>query len=80
MWLCSHLIISKLSGVLKVHLLHLQRGVTGGQGQATQGVTAGTPVPDDSHDLFLDSVGQRDTGGSNTHICAPVNHTLRGTL
>lgn len=76
----SNLIIGKLGGVLKVHLLQLQWGVTSGQGQATQGVTASTPVPDDSQNLLLDGVGQRHTGGADTHIGAPVNHTLRSTL
>ena len=76
----SHLVVGELGWVLKVHLIQLQWGVTGGQGQATQGVTASTPVSDDSHDLLLDSIGQGNTGGANTHICAPVNHTLRGTL
>lgn len=76
----SHLVIGKLGGVLQVHLLGPQGAVTGGQGQATEGVTAGTPVPDDGHDLLLDGVGQGNAGGANTHVCAPVNHTLRGTL
>lgn len=75
-----YLIIGKLGRILEVHLVHLQRGVTGGQGQTTQGVAASAPFPDNCHDLLLDGVGQGNAGGSNTHVCAPVNHTFRGAL
>lgn len=78
--LCSHLVVGELGGVLKVHLLNLQWGVTGGKSQATQGITAGTPLLNDGHDLVFDGVGQGHAGGANTHVCAPVNHTLGGTL
>lgn len=75
-----YLVIGKLGRVLEVHLLYLQRGVTSGQGQTTQGVTASAPFPDNCHDLLLNGVCQGNTGGSNTHICTPVNHTFRGAL
>lgn len=75
-----YLVIGKLGRVLEVHLLYLQRAVTGGQGQATQGVPASAPFPDNCHDLLLDGVCQGNTGGSNTHICTPVDHTFGGAL
>lgn len=75
-----HLIIGKLGGVLQDHLLGLQGVVTGGQGQATQGVATGSPVLDHGQDLVLDGIGQWHAGGANSHVGAPVNHTLWGTL
>lgn len=75
-----HLVIGEFGGVVQLHLLNLKRGVTGGQGQAAESVTAGTPLLNDGHDLVLDGAGQRYTSSTNTHISAPVNNTLGGTL
>ena len=75
-----HLIVDELGGIFQVHFLNLWRGVTGGQCQATQSVSASTPLLDDSHDLILDNPSQWYTGGANTDIGTPFNDTFRCTL
>lgn len=75
-----HLVINELGGILKLHLLDFQGGVTGGKGQATQGIAAATPFLDHSQNLVLDGTSQGNAGGANTNIGTSVNHTLGGTL
>lgn len=75
-----HLIVSKFSRVLKVHFINLQGIVSGGQGQATQSVTASTPLLDDGHDLIFYDASQGYSSRTNTYIGTPVNHTLWSAL
>lgn len=75
-----HLIVTKFSRILKIHFLNLQGSVTGGQCQATQSVTASTPLLDGGQDLILYNSSQGYTSSTNTYIGTPVNHTLWSTL
>lgn len=77
---CPYLIFCKLGWVLQIHLLHLQRGVTGGEGQAAQGVSTSTPFLDYSHDFILDRGCQGYPCGANTHIGTPINDSFWGSL
>lgn len=51
-----------------------------GQTQASQGIAATTPFPNDRHDLLFDSRGHRDFSTSNSDMGAPVNDTFRSPL
>ncbi len=71
-----HLIVSKFSRVHKVHFFNLQGIVSGGKCQATQSVTASTPLLDDGQDLIFYNASQGYPCRTNTYIGTPVNHTL----
>jgi hypothetical protein len=47
----------KLVGIFKVHIGGVDRGIGGGEGQASEGVAAGTVGDGALHDLFADGGG-----------------------
>lgn len=76
----ANLIFNKVGRVLKLHFFSSQWVVMSGQSQASQCVAATTPIPNDGHDLLLNSRGHRYFCTSNSNVGAPVNDTFRSTL
>ncbi len=76
----SHLVFNKAGGVLQHHVVFANGAVSGGQSQTTQGVPASSIFPDHRQYFFLDARGQRYLVTAYTDVCAPVNHSFRGTL
>lgn len=76
----THLILNKASGILQCQLIFAHAVVTGGESQTAQSVPASSIFPDHRHELFLDARGQGHLVAAYTDMCAPVDHSLRGTL
>lgn len=70
------LIEVELVGVAEVHLFGLHGVVRGGEGQATEGVTAGTVLAGQVQDAVLQGGGQRHLLGAHTGVRAAIKHTL----
>lgn len=75
-----YLVLDEVGRVLQVHLLSPGRAVMGGQRQAPQGVTPTAPLPDDRHDLLLDTRTQGDLGTSHSDMGTPVDDPFGSTL
>ncbi len=52
-----YLVVLELFRVVQVHVLGVDGAVAGGQGKATEGVTAGTVFNGTVHNLLADSIG-----------------------
>lgn len=76
----THLIFAKPGGIFEVHLFFPQRCVAGGQSQATQCVTSGTPLLDNTHDVVFDRPSERNTCSADANVCTAVNDALWSTL
>lgn len=76
----SHLVLNKAGGVLQHQVIFAHEAVSRGQSQTAQGVPASSILPDYRHELLLDARGQGHLAAAYTDVCAPVNHSLRGTL
>lgn len=76
----ANLIFNKVGRVLKLHFFSSQWVVMSGQSQTSQCVATTTPIPNDGHDLLLNSRGHRYFCTSNSNVGTPVNDTFRSTL
>lgn len=70
----------ELGRIIKVHLFLGNRIIDGGQGQATQGVTASTVGADKLVDLLLSSSRHRDFVSADTDVRATLDDTFWSTL
>lgn len=76
----SHLILNEAGGVLQHQLVFAHALVSGGESQTAQSVPSTSIFPDHRQYFFLDARGQGHLVTAYTDVCAPVNHSLRGTL
>jgi hypothetical protein len=76
----SHLILEELVRVSKIHIFGLHGVVSGGNSQAAESVTAGTVLAGEVQNAVLHGRGQRNLGGSNASVGAPLKNALRSAL
>ena len=76
----SYLVFNKAAGVFQRQVVFAHAAVSGSQSQTAQGVPASSIFSDHRHQFFLDARGQGHLVTAYTDVCAPVNHSLGGTL
>lgn len=76
----SYLILYKARRVLQHHFVSIHGIISRCQSQTAQGVSASPILSDHRHDFVLDARGHGHLVAAYTDVCAPVNHSLRGTL
>lgn len=76
----THLVLSEPGGVRENHVLYFGWVVSGGEGEAPQGVVTGPVLADHRHDLLPDAGGEGNLVVSHPDVSTSLDNSLWGAL